>query len=129
MITFFVDINNRFWPLVTLALLAAITALSLSPLPELPPGAQNDKLNHFIAYAALALPVALARPRFWLAIIASLALWSGLIELIQPQVNRYGEWADFAANAMGLGLGVVLAAGLRRVLPRPTATAQSPLER
>jgi VanZ family protein len=123
------DLNRRFWPLVTLALLAAITALSLSPLPELPSGAQNDKLNHFIAYASLALPVALARPRFWLAMIAGLALWSGLIEIVQPRVNRYGEWADFVANAMGLGLGVVLAAGLRRLAPHPAADPQSPLER
>ena len=26
------------------------------------------------------------------------ALYSGLIELIQPRVNRYGEWMDFMAN-------------------------------
>jgi VanZ family protein len=114
---------------VTLLLLGTITALSLSPLPELPPGAQNDKLNHFVAYAALALPVALARPRLWLAVIAGLALWSGMIELVQPRVNRYGEWADFIANATGLGLGMLLAAGLRRLFPRPAADPHSPLER
>lgn len=123
------DLNRRLWPLATLILLGAITALSLSPLPELPPGAQNDKLNHFVAYAALALPVALARPRFWMAMIAGLALWSGMIELVQPRVNRYGEWADFAANSAGLGLGILLATGLRRLFARPAADPQSPLER
>jgi VanZ family protein len=123
------DLNRRLWPLVTLLLLGTITALSLSPLPELPPGAQNDKLNHFVAYAALALPVALARPRLWLAVIAGLALWSGMIELVQPRVNRYGEWADFIANATGLGLGMLLGTGLRRLLDRPAAGAQSPLDR
>jgi len=126
------DLNRRFWPLLTLALLAAITGLSLSPLPEMPAGAQNDKLNHFIAYAAVALPVALARPRMWPAVVAGLALWSGMIELVQPQVNRYGEWGDLAANVTGLGIGVILAAVLRRAFAGPAAPParrQRPLER
>jgi len=42
--------------------------------------------------------------------------WSGGIELIQPYVNRYAEWGDFAANAAGLACGWLISlpmAGMR----------------
>jgi len=29
----------------------------------------------------------------------------GVIELIQPYVNRYGEWLDFIANTAGVLIG------------------------
>ncbi len=35
--------------------------------------------------------------------------WSGAIELIQPYVNRYGEWLDLAANTGGLISGFIVA--------------------
>ena len=35
--------------------------------------------------------------------------YGGLIELVQPYVNRYGEWGDFVANAMGCLIGFALA--------------------
>ena len=41
--------------------------------------------------------------------ILCFALYSGLIELIQPQANRHGEWIDFIANGCGLLIGVALA--------------------
>jgi VanZ family protein len=110
-------LNRRLWPAFTLLLLGAITVLSLNPSPELtlePPG--SDKTHHFIAYSALALPVALARPRGWGWWIGGFLGWSAAIELIQPQVNRYGEWADLMANGAGLALGVALAAALRVML-------------
>ena len=31
----------------------------------------------------------------------------GVIELIQPYVNRYGEWLDFIANVTGVLIGSV----------------------
>lgn len=83
------------WLLLTIITLIAITYLSLSPLANLPSAPGSDKTHHFIAYAALALPIAFAQPRFWLAILLGLFFYSGLIELIQPYVNRYGEWLDW----------------------------------
>ena len=102
-----VSLNDRWWPTITLAVLLAVTALSLSPLPELPlpDAASSDKLHHLVAYALLAWPVATARPKGWVRIMAFFLAWSGMIELVQPFVNRYGEWADLAANATGLLLG------------------------
>jgi len=110
---------SRSWLPLTVVLLAAITALSLAPLPQGDGGvvARTDKLQHLIAYGALAMPVALARPRGWLAVLAGLAAWSGAIELLQPLVNRSAHLSDFAANILGLLLGAAAAAALHRFSP------------
>ncbi|MGB0282775.1 MAG: VanZ family protein [Neptuniibacter sp.] len=79
------------------------------PLDHLSAAPGSDKLHHFIAYAALAFPVACARPKRWLVIVAGFLAYSGVIELIQPYVNRYGEWLDLGANAFGLLVGVLVA--------------------
>lgn len=100
--------------LLTLILAATITALSLTPLPHLPEAPGSDKLHHVLAYAAAALPTALWHPRARAWVIPALAALSGAIELIQPWVNRFGEWHDFWANLAGLGLGLAIGAALRR---------------
>ncbi|MDN3685561.1 hypothetical protein QW180_26385 [Vibrio sinaloensis] len=64
------------------------------------------KLTIFIAYGALAFPVALARPEKWLLFILGFLVYSGVIELVQPYVNRYGEWLDLGANGLGLFVGI-----------------------
>ncbi len=101
-------IRNQWFNLSALLLLL-ITALSLSPLDNLPEAPGSDKTHHFIAYAALAFPTALRKPKRWRIIILCFALYSGLIELIQPHVNRYGEWMDFLANTCGLSIGIAFA--------------------
>ncbi len=100
---------NRFWLELSVFILVAITALSLHPLENLPEAPGSDKTHHFIAYAALAFPAALRKPKHWQSILISFALYGGLIELAQPHVNRYGEWMDFAANISGPFIGMMLA--------------------
>jgi VanZ family protein len=90
-------------------MLLLIGILSLSPLEQLPPAPGSDKIHHLIAYASLSLPVALRKPKFFWLIIVGYLLFSGLIELIQPYVNRYGEWLDMLANSLGILCGVALA--------------------
>ena len=46
--------------------------------------------------------------------------FGGLIELLQPLVNRNYEMADFLADAIGAISGFLVAAALRS-RPRPTA--------
>ena len=98
-----------YWLLITIILLICITALSLWPAVSLPQVPGSDKTHHFISYGALMLPVALVRPKNLLYIACGFALFSGAIELIQPYVNRHGEWLDMAANVTGLFFGYVIA--------------------
>jgi hypothetical protein len=100
---------EKYWISLTLLLLAAIATLSLWPAANLPVVPGTDKTHHFIAYAALILPTALRKPRYYRLIIIAFLVFSGAIELIQPYVNRYGEWLDMGANALGLFFGFILA--------------------
>ena len=48
--------------------------------------------------------------------------YSGLVELIQPYVNRYGEWLDMLANTAGVAFGVALAIAINAVRKRRLKT-------
>ncbi len=102
------------WLACTALTLAAITVLSLRPVtvPDVPGG---DKTLHLLAFAALMFPAGLRRPKRMAAIFFFFFLYSGAIELIQPYVNRCGEWLDLAANTLGLICGLLLAEVLRRL--------------
>ncbi|MCB1759992.1 MAG: VanZ family protein [Gammaproteobacteria bacterium] len=93
-----------------------IAVLSLTPLQRLPLATPfSDKLNHFAAYALLGLLAYLARSGRapWLLWPLLLTLYGGLIELLQPYVNRHAEWLDLAANGLGALAGVLLARRLQ----------------
>lgn len=109
--TSLLNIIKTYWIVITLAILVAITSLSLWPLEQLPSVPGTDKTHHFIAYALLMFPTALRKPKNWLLIGLLFIAYSGSIELIQPYVNRYGEWLDMLANSVGVMCGA-LAAGL-----------------
>ncbi len=98
---------RTYWIFITLFTLAVITVLSLRPLEELPSVSGSDKTHHLIAYAALMLPTALRKPNYWPLICLFFIGWSGGIELLQPYVNRYGDWQDLAANTTGIVLGLL----------------------
>ena len=96
----------------------AIGYLSLTPLPQLPDIPGGDKLHHLVAYALLAFLASLSRRNIKeiLTILTAVIIYGGLIEMIQPYVNRYGEFNDFLANGAGAVLGVLLALGVTRYL-------------
>lgn len=110
------------WFFITLLVLTAITVLSLTPLKALPPPPGSDKTHHFIAYATLMLPCAIRKPKHLPMITLFFVGWSGIIELIQPYVNRYGELEDLIANIGGLGCGLLIGVAVRRLILAPTAT-------
>ena len=110
-----IHIIKAHWVVFTLTALAAITLLSLWPLEQLPSVPGTDKAHHLIAYALLMFPTALRKPKNWILIGLLFIAYSGTIELIQPYVNRYGEWLDMLANTVGVVCGS-LAAGLVNVL-------------
>ena len=93
---------------ISMLILLFISILSLYPVENLPSIPGTDKTHHLIAYAALAFPAAYSRSKSWFLLFPFFLLFSGVIELIQPFVNRYGEWLDMLANGLGLALGTIL---------------------
>lgn len=101
---------------VLAALLIACSWLAFDPNP--PPAADTgwDKLNHALAFCALALA---ARPSFPGASAARLALallgYGVFIELVQARIpGRSGDPLDLLGDAAGVAVGLVLAHGWRR---------------
>lgn len=104
---------------LSLIITTGILFLSLQPLAELPSVPGGDKTHHLIAYGLLAFPTALAIPsRLWVYGALYICL-GGAIEIIQPYVNRYGEWLDFIANLSGVLIGTCAGLWCHHNLPNP----------
>ena len=104
--------RSAFW-----ALLLCVAVLSLMPTGYLPPQVFSlwDKAQHALAFAALAALGLQAYPHRRWRVLAGLLVFGGLIELAQAATGwRYGEWADWLADAVGLALGMALAESLQR---------------
>ena len=78
----------------------------------------SDKIDHILGFAVLLLPAALLyrHALYWL--LPSVIAFGGAIELIQPYVNRKGEWGDFLADAIGAILGITIGLILRYVFKK-----------
>ena len=113
---------RSYWAPLTIAILAAITMLSLWPLETLPQVPGGDKTQHFIAYAALMFPAALRKPKYLLFIGLPFIAWGGVIELVQPYVNRYTSLLDLASNTAGIAFGLLAA----KLINTPTAIELNP---
>ena len=81
-----------------------------------------DKFDHLLAFTALGLAARLAAApglRRSLLAASGLLLYGGFIELVQTQLpTRQGDWADLAANGVGVAAGLALATMLRAVVRR-----------
>ena len=110
--------NSRFKDIlanaVTFAIMFAIAFGTLTPAPQLPELPGNDKAIHLLAFALLTLPLSL-RPwvKGWVLGLGCLAFGAS-IEVIQPFVNRSGEWLDLGADAVGIMLGLAIGQILRK---------------
>ncbi|MCB1975171.1 MAG: VanZ family protein [Burkholderiaceae bacterium] len=94
-----------------------VAVLSLLPTDYLPPPIFSlwDKAQHALAFTALAALGQQAYPRRRWQVLAGLLVFGGLIELAQAATGwRHGEWADWLADAVGLALGLALAAPWQR---------------
>jgi VanZ family protein len=76
--------------------------LSLYPLPKPQELQETDKTFHLVAYFLLALPTGLKKQNKWVLFIFLFIIFGGVIEMIQPYINRHGEWLDFFANTIGV---------------------------
>jgi VanZ family protein len=91
-------------------LAAFILLLSLLPGKDLPEVHLWDKLEHTLAYVALAFcfgSVVVRRDYVWLWL--ALVAFGGAIELLQAQVGRDAEWGDLLADGIGTTVGLLVA--------------------
>lgn len=90
--------------------LSAVLALGIGYFTLTPnPGViqtSNDKIAHLLGFVALLFPGAFLyrHALYWL--LPGAIAFGGAIEIIQPYVNRKGEWGDFWADTIGAVIGV-----------------------
>ena len=100
---------------ITLAIAGAIAVATLSPAGQsAAPLALTDKQLHALAFALLIFPLAFSNLRRALWAAPLCLAFGALIELIQPTVGRTAEWADLAADSLGIGIGLLLGWALTR---------------
>ena len=101
---------------LTVVVTTVLTAAMLWPL-EAPPSAPDgsDKLVHFIAFAALAFPLARTGRLGLLPVFISASPFGATIELIQPTFNRSAELSDWIADTLGVLIGIGLGLAYQRV--------------
>lgn len=96
------------WFAANLAVLAAITYLSLEPGGPGGPNDGRDKVEHLVTYASLMMWFSgFVRPRLYPVVAAALVALGGTMEVLQYLTHwgRSAEWLDFASNAIGVSAG------------------------
>ena len=106
-----------FWYVVGFVLVLLVVLTGLLPSSDLPSVSVNDKVEHFVAYAGLALWFGgLTVPNHYYRLALWLLVLGGGIEIAQGvmHMGREADWHDFFADAVGVGAGLVAClAGLR----------------
>ncbi len=109
-----------YWRATLALLLAVITWLALTPKPPPEAGLLWDKLNHFGAFASLAVAGYMGFQRRWVPVALGLLVYGGSIEVLQALTpTRVGDWVDLLADAIGIALGLGLAAVVARRAAAP----------
>ena len=104
---------------LTLAVTLTLTVAMLWPLDQPPPApAGSDKIVHFIAFAALAFPLARTGRFGLLPVFIGASAFGGAIELIQPTFNRSADVNDWVADIFGVLLGISVGLVYRRIRGR-----------
>jgi len=102
-----------------IAVTLTLTVAMLWPLEAPPPAPEgSDKLVHFIAFAALAFPLARTGRFGLLPVFIGASAFGGAIELIQPSFNRSADVNDWVADVVGVLLGIGLGLLYRRLRRR-----------
>jgi VanZ family protein len=103
---------------LTVVVTTALTIAMLWPLEAPPPAPEgSDKLVHFIAFAALAFPLARTGRFGLLPVFIGASAFGATIELIQPTFNRSADLNDWVADTLGALIGIGLGLAYRRVRP------------
>jgi len=100
---------------LTVVVTTVLTVAMLWPLEAPPPAPEgSDKLVHFMAFAALAFPLARTGRFGLLPVFICASALGGIIELIQPTFNRSAEVNDWIADTLGVLIGIGLGLVYRR---------------
>jgi len=102
----------KLWWALGLLLVAIVLTLSLLPTVDVPVQGFNDKVNHTLAFAAMAGWFAGLYPRKrWWWVAGALLMLGGAIEILQwiMALGREAEWLDVAADATGIAIGLGVA--------------------
>jgi VanZ family protein len=76
-----------------------------------------DKANHLVAYAGLTLLGCWTQSWRQRTVALVMIAHGGLVEVLQGFTTyRSAEWADLLADALGIGVGIVLTIVLQRML-------------
>ena len=101
---------------LTIIVTLTLSVAMLWPLEALPPASEgSDKLVHFVAFAALAFPLARTGRFGLLPVFIGASAFGGIIELIQPSFNRSADVNDWVADIVGVILGIGLGLLYRRL--------------
>ena len=100
------------WLAASALLVLGVVVGSLLPGSEVPAVSVSDKLQHFAAYALLALwfgGLSHRQAHGWVAL--ALLLLGALMEVLQGvlPLHRTADLRDLLANALGIAFGIVLA--------------------
>ena len=92
---------------LTLIVTAVLTVALLWPINQpLPAPKGIDKLIHFVAFAALAVPLARTGRVSILKVFVGASAFGGIIEVIQPSFNRSADLNDWIADITGVMFGI-----------------------
>ncbi len=82
-----------------------LLGLMLGPFGEVEARIGSDKVGHVIAFAVIAVSLAVLRPRWSLPVVAAAALAIGVaVEIIQGQTGRDADLFDVLADMVGIAL-------------------------
>ena len=119
---------------LTLVLAVCLLAGCLYPIESVPLSEVHwgDTLIHVCIFFVLStsawIEVSLARissKRQWIVAMTTMLAYGGIVELLQEYftTSRSGEWLDFTADAIGVGLAAaVFHLGIARLLTHLTLT-------
>ena len=92
---------------LTIIVTLTLSVAMLWPLEAPPPAPEgSDKLVHFIAFAALAFPLARTGRIGLIPVFIGASAFGGIIELIQPSFNRSADVNDWVADIVGVVIGI-----------------------
>lgn len=109
--------QRRLWRLLLALLLAVVSWLAFKPALPAQEWPHMDKLRHISAFLTLAVVASLgwaSHAKLALRVALGLLAYGLFIELVQSQLpSRSASLADWAADAVGIALGLALVRRLR----------------